>query len=134
MKIGLVQFAGKQDKNANVAHATELIRQAAAEGAEVVCPHELATTIYFPFEEHSRYFSLAETIPGPATQHFGQLARELGIALVLPLFERVEGADYYNSAVMIDSNGDVLGTYRKCTIPHIRRNGRATSAFRYSRR
>ena len=123
MKIGLVQFAGKQDKNANVKLATELIRAAASKGAEVVCPHELATTIYFPFEEHSRYFPWAETIPGPSTEHFSQLAKELGISLVLPVFERVDGADYYNSAAMIDSTGELLGVYRKTTIPHIRRDG-----------
>ncbi len=129
MKIGLVQFAGKQDKNANIARGAELIREAAARGAEIVVPHELMTTIYFPFEERSVYFPLAEPIPGPSTEYFGALARELGIALVLPMFERADGADYYNSAAMIDSTGELLGVYRKSAIPHIRRDGVPGTGF-----
>ncbi|MBV8087000.1 MAG: acyltransferase [Chloroflexi bacterium] len=129
MKIGLVQFAGKTDKAANIARGEQLIREAAAKGADIVCPHELMTTIYFCFTEDGSYFPLAEPIPGPATDRFSKVARELGVAIVLPLFEREGETDYYNSVAMLDSTGELLGVYRKNTIPHIRRNGVTPTGF-----
>jgi len=129
MKIGLIQFAGKQDPAANVARATELIGEAAAQGADVVCLHELVTTVYFAFEEDGRYFDWAEPIPGPATEHFGQLARRHNLALVLPLFERGEEGAYFNTAAVLDTNGSLLGTYRKSIIPFVCRDGSGPSTF-----
>ena len=95
MKLGLVQFAGRQSKDANIALATDFVERAAGQGADVVCLHELATTVYFAFEENDRWFAQAETVPGPATEHFSALARKHNLALVLPLFER-EDDRYYN--------------------------------------
>lgn len=129
MKIGLVQFSGRQDKNANVARATELIGQAAAQGASIVCLHELATTVYFCFEESDRYLEWAEPIPGPSVEHFSAVAREHQVVLVLPIFEHVDRSDYFNSAVVIGPDGGLLGVYRKSSIPHIRRNGRTPTGF-----
>lgn len=128
MKVGLVQFAGVQDKQTNLDRAAQLVGQAVDQGARVVCLHELATTVYFAFEEHSRYFGWAEPIPGPSTRFFADLARAHDISLVVPLFECV-GSEYYNSAVVIDRDGSLLGTYRKSTIPHIRRDGRVGTGY-----
>src|SRR5689334_14065711 len=129
MKIALIQFAGKRDKTANLARATELVEQAASRGADVVCLHELATTVYFAFEERDRWFELAEPIPGPATEHFGALARKRSLALVLPLFERGDDGLYYNSAAVLDTDGALLGTYRKSIIPFVCRGGTTPSTF-----
>jgi beta-ureidopropionase len=128
VKVALIQFAGKQDKAANVARASDFLRQAAAKGADVVCLHELATTVYFAFEEHDRWFALAETIPGPSTEHFSALACTHNLALVLPLFERDEDR-YYNAAAVIDVDGRLLGSYRKSVIPFVCRDGSAPSTF-----
>ena len=129
MKLGLIQFAGKQDKQSNLKRAAELARQAVDQGAEVLCFHELANVVYFPFEEHSRYFPWAEPIPsGPSARFFADLARSHGITLVAPLFECV-GTEYYNTAAVIAPDGSLLGTYRKSSIPHIRRNGHVATGF-----
>ncbi len=128
MKLGLIQFAGYQDKQANLDRAAVLVAQAVEQGAQLVCLHELASTIYFPFEEHSRYFGLAEPIPGPSTRFFADLARAHGITLVAPMFEAA-GSEYYNSAAVIAPDGSLLGVYRKSSIPHIRRNGHAATGF-----
>jgi N-carbamoylputrescine amidase len=128
VKLGLVQFAGRQSKDANIALATEFVERAAAKGADVVCLHELATTVYFAFEENERWFSQAETVPGPATEHFSAIARKYSLALVLPLFER-EGDRFYNSAAVIDTDGTLLGSYRKSVIPFVCRDGAAPSTF-----
>ena len=128
VKIGLIQFAGHQDKGKNLARATELVCQAAERGARVVCLQELASTIYFPFEEHDRYFAWAEPIPGPSIEHFASVARRHELVLVAPIFEQV-GSEFFNSAVVLGPDGGILGLYRKSSIPHIRRNGRAPTGF-----
>ncbi len=146
MKIGMVQFAGRQDKDANISRATDLVCQASNQGAQIVCLHELSNTIYFCFEENDRYFKWAEPIPGPTTEHFSAVARERGLVLVVPLFESVGGSEFYNSAAVIGPDGELIGKYRKSSIPLIRRTGghppgsksttssRAIWAFRYFQR
>lgn len=129
MRVSLVQFAGKQDKAANIALAEGFIEQSAAQGADIVCLHELATTVFFPFEEDDRYFGLAEEIPGPSTRYFGELARNHRLAVVLPLFERSAAGEYFNSAVVIDTDGSLLGTYRKSVIPFVRRDGQKPGSY-----
>jgi N-carbamoylputrescine amidase len=123
VKVGLIQFAGKQDKRANLRRAEDLIAEAARQGAQIVSLQELANTIYFPFEETNRYFEWAEQIPGPSIEFFGDLARQHGIVLVAPIFERHGGGDFFNSAVVLGPDGGLIGTYRKNSIPHIRREG-----------
>lgn len=129
MKIGLVQFTGLEKKEANVDLSIRLIRQAAERGAELACLHELANTIYFPFEERSAYFDLAETILGPTMERWQAVAAESEIAIVAPLFEVVDGVNFYNTAAMIDRDGRILGVYRKSCIPHIRRDGIQPTGF-----
>ena len=117
MKIGMVQFAGHQDKDANISRATDMVCQAANQGAQIVCLHELSNTIYFCYEENDRYFKWAEPIPGPTTEHFSAVARERGLVLVVPLFERQGPGVYRNSAAVIDADGSLMGVYRKMHIP-----------------
>lgn len=129
MKLGLIQFAGQENKDSNIEHTSRLISEAAIRGAQVVCIHELANTIYFPFEERDKYFGLAEPIPGPTTEALQAIARETGVAIIGTLFETVKGVVFYNSAVVIDSDGELIGVYRKNCIPHIRKGGRTPTGF-----
>lgn len=129
MRIGLIQFAGCQSKQENIDKLTRYIGQAVEQGAQLICPHELATTIYFPFEEHARYFAWAEPVPGPSTDHFARVARDHGVVLLLPLFEQVGGSDYFNTTVVLGPDGEIVGRYRKSSIPHIRRNGVTPTGF-----
>ena len=117
IKLGLVQTACTADVAANVLHTEKLIRDAAKRGANIVCLQELFRSEYFCQAEKHDYFALAETIPGPTTQRFGKLAGELGIVLILPIFERRAAGLYHNSAVIFDADGSQAGVYRKMHIP-----------------
>ncbi len=95
----------------------ELVRAAAAKGAQVICLQELATGPYFCQVETREWFDLAEPVPdGPSTTAMSALAAELGVVIVLPLYENARG-DFYNTAVVIDADGSYLGKYRKVHIP-----------------
>src|SRR6185437_11066540 len=115
--VGLVQGAVSEDAAANVRDATARIRQAAARGAQIVCLQELFNSLYFCKAQKGERFDLAEPIPGPTTQAMQALARELGIVLIVPLFERQAPGVYRNSAAVIDADGTLLGVYRKMHIP-----------------
>lgn len=121
MKIGLVQMGCGLDKNENVEKAVKYISKAADSGAKIVCLQELFNTIYFPYEEDPKYFDWAEPIPGETTQKIAEAAKENGVAVIAPIFERdteVYGI-YYNSAAVIDSRGRLLGKYRKTSLPQL---------------
>jgi N-carbamoylputrescine amidase len=109
-RVGLVQAAHGAD-------TVGLVRRAAAAGAQVVCLQELFRSPYFCTREDHERFGLAEPIPGPTTDEFSALARELGIAVVVPLFERRAAGVYHNSAAVIDADGSLAGVYRKMHIP-----------------
>jgi N-carbamoylputrescine amidase len=117
MKLGLVQQANTADRAANIAKLTASIRACAARGAELVVLQELHNGLYFCQTEDPANFDLAEAIPGPSTETFGALARELGVVLVLSLFERRMAGLYHNTAVVIERDGAVAGKYRKMHIP-----------------
>ena len=117
IKLGLVQSACTAKVAANVQHTESLIRRAAQQGAQIVCLQELFASEYFCQAEKHDYFQLAETIPGPITERFGKLAGELGIVLILPVFERRAAGLYHNSAVIFDADGSQVGVYRKMHIP-----------------
>lgn len=117
MRIGLVQQANTADIQGNVERLKTNIRRAASEGAEVVVLQELHNGLYFCQTEDTRLFDLAEPIPGPSTETFGELARELGIVLVLSLFERRAPGLYHNTAVVLERDGSIAGKYRKMHIP-----------------
>jgi N-carbamoylputrescine amidase len=117
LKIGLVQQANTNDRQANVAKSIAGIRACAAQGAQLVVLQELHTGIYFCQAEDTAMFELAEPIPGPSTAEFGRLARELGIVLVTSLFERRAPGIYHNTAVVLERDGTIVGKYRKMHIP-----------------
>lgn len=117
MRIGLVQQANTADIQGNVERLKANIRRAASEGAELVVLQELHNGLYFCQTEDTRLFDLAEQIPGPSTETFGELAKELGIVLVLSLFERRVPGLYHNTAVVLERDGSIAGKYRKMHIP-----------------
>ena len=117
IKIGLVQQSNTADRVANIEKLKRNIRACAAQGAELVVLQELHNGLYFCQTEDTTRFDEAELIPGPSTETFGQLAKELGIVLVLSLFERRAPGLYHNTAVVIEKDGSMAGKYRKMHIP-----------------
>ena len=117
LKVGMVQQSCTTDIEANIAKLTENIRKCAASGAELVVLQELHNSVYFCQTEDASLCDLAETIPGPSTEYFGDLAKRLGIVLVLSLFEKRAPGLYHNTAVVIEKDGSIAGKYRKMHIP-----------------
>jgi N-carbamoylputrescine amidase len=115
--IAVVQTAVGPDTAANTRAAQGQVRSAAKAGAEVICLPELYRSEYFCQREDAALFDLAETVPGPSTQAFAPLARELGVVIIVPLFEKRAAGLYHNSAVIIDASGEPVGLYRKMHIP-----------------
>ncbi len=116
--VGLVQMACGPDAARNREAARTGVQTAVQQGgADIVCLQELFATQYFCQTQDARFFDLAEEIPGPSTEQCSTLARELGVVIVAPVFERRAAGVYHNSAAVIDSTGDLLGVYRKLHIP-----------------
>lgn len=117
-KIGIIQMRMAATPSENIVRATELLREAKAQGVQVACLPELFASYYFCQSENHDYFNLAEAIPGgPTYTHFKALAKELGMVLVASLFERRAAGMYHNTAVVFDADGADLGIYRKMHIP-----------------
>jgi len=116
-RVGLIQMACAQDPAENLAKAEWRIREAAGRGAQIVSVQELFRSEYFCREENCDLFDLAEPIPGPTSESFTRLARELGIVIVGSVFERRTAGVYHNTALVIDADGELLGLYRKMHIP-----------------
>ena len=117
-KIGLIQTAVGDDPDRNLAHTLDAVRAAIREGARVICLQELFRTPYFPQYDGRDASAYAETIPGPATRALSALAREAGVVIIAPLYERTADGEYYNTAVVIDADGHLLPPYRKVHIPY----------------
>ena len=117
MKVGLIQQANTCDRTDNIKKLKNSIRLCADEGAELVVLQELHNGLYFCQTEDTQMFDQAETVPGPSTEEFGALAKELGVVLVLSLFERRAPGLYHNTAVVIEKDGSIAGKYRKMHIP-----------------
>ena len=117
VNIGLIQTEVSDNICDNMKKTLEKIKEAAEKGAQIVCLQELYRTKYFPQEEKQDVSKLAETIPGESTKAFSELAKEEKIVIIAPLFEKAPNGKYYNSAVVIDSNGKISGCYRKMHIP-----------------
>jgi len=117
MRIGLIQQANTADKNNNLLRLQQSITRCAADGAELVILQELHNSLYFCQTEDTNAFDLAETIPGPSTEYFGVLAKQLNIVLILSLFEKRAAGLYHNTAVVIERDGSIVGKYRKMHIP-----------------
>ena len=116
--VGIIQDHATTDVAANVARAAELIREAARRGAQIICLKELFNTTYFAKSTKIEHFDLAEPVPGPITDTFQALAKELAVVIIVPIFVRRTPGLYMNSAVVIDADGTILGVYDKMHIPH----------------
>jgi N-carbamoylputrescine amidase len=115
--VGLIQATCSTDSCVNLDHSVERIRTAVSAGAQVICLQEVFNLQYpCQSEDHAR-FELAEPVPGPATKVIAQIAQELGVVVVVPLFEKRAHGLYHNSAVVIDADGSIAGLYRKMHIP-----------------
>jgi N-carbamoylputrescine amidase len=115
--LGLIQMRCGLDPAANLDTTLEGIRTAAGRGAQIICLQELFRSQYFCQTEDHDHFALAEPIPGPSTEVIAPLAKELGVVVVASLFEKRAEGVYHNTAVVIDADGTVLGSYRKMHIP-----------------
>ena len=116
-KVGLVQMSMSTEPAENTRKATAKVAEAAGKGAEVVCLPELYRTPYFCQKEDHSLFDLAEPVPGPSTEALGRAAKDAGVVVVAPIFEKRAVGLYHNSAAIIDATGEVVGLYRKMHIP-----------------
>lgn len=117
MKIGIIQQHNTADRTDNMQRLADGVRASAKGGAELVVLQELHNSLYFCQTENVDNFNLAEPVPGPSTEFFGALAKELGVVIVASLFERRAAGLYHNTAVVIERDGTVAGKYRKMHIP-----------------
>jgi N-carbamoylputrescine amidase len=116
-RVALVQMRCGAEPDKNFSRAIDFIRDAAKEGAQMVCLPELFRSQYFCQTEDHANFALAEEIPGRSTSTLGELALELGVVIVASLFEKRRAGLYHNAAVVLDADGKMLGKYRKMHIP-----------------
>jgi N-carbamoylputrescine amidase len=116
-RIGLVQMSCSPDPSANLDKAADRVRDAAREGANIVCLPELFTAQYFCQREDIALFDLAESIPGPSTERLAAIAREERVVIVASLFERRAPGLYHNTAAILERDGSLAGLYRKMHIP-----------------
>ena len=117
MKVGIIQQHNTADINANMTRLADKIKALAKKGAELIVLQELHNGLYFCQIEDVNLFDQAEPIPGPSTEFFGALAKELGVVIVTSLFERRAPGLYHNTAVVLEKDGTIAGKYRKMHIP-----------------
>ena len=117
MKIGIIQQHNTADREDNKTRLAEKIRKLAQQSAELIVLQELHNGLYFCQTEDVSVFDQAETIPGPSTEFFGQMAKETGAVIVTSLFERRATGLYHNTAVVLEKDGTIAGKYRKMHIP-----------------
>jgi len=119
VRAGLVQASWTGDKESMLAAHESHLRSAAGRGARVVCFQELFYGPYFCQVQDASFYSYAEPVPGPTVERFAPLAAELGVVLVLPVYEQEQPGVLYNTAAVIDADGRYLGKYRKHHLPHV---------------
>ncbi|HTW20692.1 MAG TPA: nitrilase-related carbon-nitrogen hydrolase [Mycobacteriales bacterium] len=119
VKAAITQVAWTGDKDTMIKRHEALARDAAAAGAQIIGFQELFYGPYFGIVQDQKYYSYVEPIPGPTTERFQALAKELGLVIVLPIYEVANEGEYYNTAAVIDADGSLLGRYRKHHIPHL---------------
>ena len=117
VKLGLIQTDVSASPAANLKKTIALVERAAKSGAQIICTQELFRSQYFCQSEDHKHFELAETIPGPSTDAFQKLAKKHKVVIVASLFERRTAGLYHNTAVVIDADGALMGSYRKMHIP-----------------
>jgi N-carbamoylputrescine amidase len=115
--VGLIQMSCSTDPHENLCKTEDRIREAASRGAQIICTQELFRSQYFCREENADRFDLAEPIPGPSTGVLSKLARSLNVVVIASLFERRAAGIYHNTAIVLNSDGSLIGKYRKMHIP-----------------
>ncbi len=115
--VGLTQMACGADPDQNLAHQVRLVERAAEAGARIIATQEMFRSQYFCQVEDHRFFQLAESIPGPSTDALGKVAKKHGVVVIASLFERRAAGLYHNTAAVIETDGSILGIYRKMHIP-----------------
>ncbi len=122
IKIGLIQMTcvDENDPEPNFTKAMQMVDEAASRGANIVALQEIFNTPYFPNRprDSKKYFEMAETIPGPTTDRVAAKAKEHGIVIMAPIYEKEMAGVYYNSSALLGPEGELLGLYRKMHIPH----------------
>lgn len=121
MRAAITQTTWTGDIASMLDRHERFARDAKAQGAEVICFQELFYGPYFGITQDARYYDYAEPADGPIVQRFAALAKELGMVTILPIYEEEMTGVYYNTAVIVDADGAVLGKYRKHHIPHLDR-------------
>ena len=119
IKVAGVQLASREDSEATLGKMVELADLAVERGAELLAFPELCATKWFPSRMRQGNFELAETVPGPGTDRMCEFAASNGVVIIYPVFEKAGKGEYYNSAVVIDADGTVVGIYRKVHIPNV---------------
>jgi agmatine deiminase len=115
--IGLIQASCLTNVMENMRKTVEKIEEAALKGAQIVCLQELYRTRYFPQQKNQHVKALAESIPGESTTLFSKMAKKFKITIIAPLFEKGQNGKFYNTAVILGSDGEIKGNYRKVHIP-----------------
>ena len=120
VRAAIVQTEWTGDQGSMIDKSVEFAREAARQGAQVMCFQELFYGPYFCQVQEDEYFDYAEPIPdGPTTRRMQDLAKETGMVLVVPIFEKEDDGFYFNTAAVIDADGSYLGKYRKTHIPQV---------------
>src|SRR6266545_3800529 len=120
IRAAIVQTNWTGDKESMIKAHEDYARQAAAQGARVICFQELFYGPYFCQVQDAKFYEYAESIPGPTTERFQALAAELGMVMVLPMYEQEQPGVLYNTAAVVDADGTYLGKYRKNHIPQVK--------------
>ncbi len=119
IKAAITQVAWTGDKESMIAVHEQYARQAADQGAQIICFQELFYGPYFGIVQDQKYYEYTESVPGPTVERFQALARDLGLVMVLPVYEVANEGEYYNTAAVVDADGSYLGKYRKHHIPNL---------------
>ena len=115
--IAAIQSAVSPDLQANLIKTTKMVENAAKKGAQIICLQELYKTIYFPQYKNAKKDDFSESIPGESSEVFSAIAKKYKTIIIVPIYEKDENGHFHNSAVVINTDGKLLSTYRKIHIP-----------------
>ena len=130
VRAAITQVAWTGDKESMIARHEDYARQAADQGAGIICFQELFYGPYFGIVQDQKYYEYTESIPGPTVERFQALARELGLVMVLPIYEVANEGEYYNTAAVVDADGSLLGNTASTTFRTCPSSGRSSTSVR----